>query len=383
VVGGGIAGLTAAIALDREGIKVQIIERATALTQAGTALSLWPNALAALAHIGLSKEIAGIGFEQPTGTICDWSGREIVRLDQSRLYRHLGSRTQIVNRGDLQRVLLDAAADLPMLLHSAVARVGTDGSEGVAELSSGEIVRASVVLGCDGIHSVARAATNNPAPRYRSRTSWRAVISNASDLVTDARLTVGQGKQFIVSPLAGSLTYWCADVGMPEGANKALVDKKSFLLQTFSGWHHPITQLFERTSDEQLVIADFYDSVPKVLTAGRIALLGDAAHPMTPDLGQGACQGIEDGVVIAACLAQESNPEMALAAYQDARLRRVRRMVRESRMLGILATAESEFASATRNAAVAHIPGWLNRSLVSRYASEDAFLRTLPSPDRS
>ena len=363
--------------------KVQIIERATALTHAGTALSLWPNALAALDHVGLSKEIAGIGYQEPTGTICDWSGREIVRLDQSRLQRQLGKPTLIVNRGDLQRVLLDAASDLPILLHSSVSRISTGGSKGVVELSNGEILRASVVLGCDGIHSVARAVTSNPAPRYRGRTSWRAVLSDASDLVTDACLTAGQGKQFIVSPLTRSLTYWCADVGMPEGANEALVDKKGFLLDSFSGWHHPITELIERTAEEQLVIADFYDSIPRVLTAGRVALLGDAAHPMTPDLGQGACQGIEDAVVIAACLAQELNPDIALAAFQAARLHRVQRMVRESRWLGILATAESHIVSATRNALAAHIPGWLNRTLVARYASEDAFLRTLPAAARS
>jgi 2-polyprenyl-6-methoxyphenol hydroxylase-like FAD-dependent oxidoreductase len=383
VVGAGIAGLTAAIALDRAGIRVRIIERATALTQAGTALSLWPNALAALGHIGLSKEIASIGYEEPTGTICDWSGREIVRLDQSRLRRHLGTPTLIVNRGDLQEVLLDAASDVPMMLHSYVTRVSTDGSGGIVELSSGEIFRAPVVLGCDGVRSVARSATSNPAPRYRNRTSWRAVLSDASDLVTEACLSAGQGKQFIVSPLADSLTYWAADVGMPEGANEGLVDKKRFLLDSFSGWHHPVTELIERTDEEQLVIADFHDSVPTVMTAGRVALLGDAAHPMTPDLGQGACQGIEDGVVIAACLAQESDPEVALAKYQAARLRRAKRMVRESRWLGILATAESQIASATRNTMVAHIPGWLNRTLIGRYASEDAFLRTLPATART
>jgi 2-polyprenyl-6-methoxyphenol hydroxylase-like FAD-dependent oxidoreductase len=381
VVGGGIAGLTAAIALKRAGIRVQIIERATALTQAGTALSLWPNALAALARIGLSSEIAAIGYQEPVGTIRDWSGREIVRLDQSRLQRQLGTPTLIVNRGDLQRVLLDAAGDIPMLLHSSVSRVSTASHEGVVELAGGEEFRAPVVLCCDGIRSVGRAATGNPAPRYRNRTSWRAVIKDGSDLVAEACLSTGQGKQFVVSPLAGSLTYWAADVGLQAGANEALVDRKRFLLDSFSGWHAPVTELIGRTDEQQLVIADFYDSVPRELVAGRVALLGDAAHPMTPDLGQGACQGIEDGVVVATCLARESNPDIALAAYQAARLRRVKRMVRESRWLGILATAESQIASATRNAVVAHMPGWLNRTVVARYASEDAFLRTLTRLD--
>src|ERR1039458_9301600 len=109
VVGAGIAGLAAAIALDRAGIRVQVIEKATALTQAGTALSLWPNALAALELIGLSKAIAAIGIVEPNGTICEWSGREIMRLNQSRLQQRLGTPTRVVHRGDLQQVLLARA----------------------------------------------------------------------------------------------------------------------------------------------------------------------------------------------------------------------------------------------------------------------------------
>ncbi|HEY7917746.1 MAG TPA: FAD-dependent monooxygenase [Acidimicrobiales bacterium] len=378
VVGAGIAGLTAAIALDRAGISLRIVERASALTQAGTALSLWPNALAALDRIGLSGPIVDIGYEESTGTVRNWSGREITRIDQSRLSRRAGSTTLIVHRGELQQVLLDAASHLPMSLHSPVARMGTDGSQGIAELSTGEQFRASVVLACDGVRSVARSLTNNPPPRYTGRTSWRAVLSGASHLVTEACLSAGQGKQFIASPLRGNLTYWAADIGMPEGANEALPDKKAFLLDSFAGWHHPVVELIERTDGARLVIADVYDAVPRVLTVGRVALLGDAAHPMTPDLGQGACQGIEDGVVIAACMSVASDPEVALATYQSARIRRVQRMVKDSRRLGALATAESRIGSSVRNSVAAFMPGWINRGITARYASEAAFLRTLP-----
>jgi 2-polyprenyl-6-methoxyphenol hydroxylase-like FAD-dependent oxidoreductase len=136
--------------------------------------------------------------------------------------------------------------------------------------------------------------------------------------------------------------------------------------------------LIEATRSDELVIADVYDAIPKTLTAGRVALLGDAAHPMTPDLGQGACQGIEDGVVIAACLSQRSDPIVALANYEDARLRRVRSMVKGSRRLNHLATAESSIVSALRNAGTAHIPAWLNRNLVAHYASVSAFRKKLP-----
>jgi 2-polyprenyl-6-methoxyphenol hydroxylase-like FAD-dependent oxidoreductase len=151
-----------------------------------------------------------------------------------------------------------------------------------------------------------------------------------------------------------------------------------FLLRSFSGWHDPITELVDRTAEEQLVIADVFDSIPRRLYRGRIALLGDAAHPMTPDLGQGACQGIEDGVVLAACVTRAPTVDSALADFEAARLQRVRMMVRESRRLGRIATSDSESVPKVRNGLVAHMPGWLNRKLVARYASEASFLRTLP-----
>ena len=382
VVGAGIAGLAAAIALDRAGIRVQVIEKATALTQAGTALSLWPNALAALELIGLSKAIAAIGIVEPNGTICEWSGREIVRLNQSRLQQRLGTPTLVVHRGDLQQVLLDAASHLPMRLRTSVTRVSTEGDEGAVELSDGQKLRASVVLGCDGLRSVARQVIANPPPRFTGRTSWRAVLDDPSHSVTEAILSVGRGMQFITSPMKGGRIYWAADAAMPEGANEALADRKGFLLKSFAGWHHPITDLIERTPEGRLVIADLYDAVPRVLTAGRVALLGDAAHPMTPDLGQGACQGIEDGVVIAACLSRNPSPTTALANYQAARLRRVRSMVRGSRRVGRVATAESQVVTAIRNTSVAHMPDWLNARIVARYASEHSFLDTLPAGPR-
>jgi 2-polyprenyl-6-methoxyphenol hydroxylase-like FAD-dependent oxidoreductase len=244
--------------------------------------------------------------------------------------------------------------------------------------SSGEILHAPLVLACDGIRSVARPAMGNPRPRFTGRTSWRAVLDGASQLVSGACLTTGQGKQFIASSLEGNLVYWAADVGLPEGVNEAMVGRKEFLLRNFSQWHDPICELIERTDEDELVIADVFDSVPRHLFRDRIVALGDAAHPMTPDLGQGACQAIEDAVVLAACLSKGRDVSSALAEYEAVRLRRVRMVVRASRRLGRIATTESEIVSRVRDGLASHMPDWLNRMLVGRYASTASFLKTLP-----
>lgn len=378
VIGGGIAGLTSAIALQRVGLRARILERATALTQAGTALSLWPNTRAALSELGLSSALSDIGVEEPGGIIRDWTGREIVTLDQTRLSQHLGTPTLVVHRGRLQQLLLGAASDIPIAMHTTVSHIASDGDGGVVTTSSGETLHAPLVVACDGIRSVARPAMGNPRPRFTGRTSWRAVLGGASHLVSGACLTTGQGKQFIASNVEGGLVYWAADVGLPEGANEAMVGRKEFLLRQFSRWHDPICELIRRTDEEDLVIADVFDSVPRRLFRDRIVALGDAAHPMTPDLGQGACQAIEDAVVLAACLSEGRDVSQALARYEAARLRRVRMVVRSSRRLGRIATTDSKVGSRMRDAFAAHMPDWLNRKLVGRYASTASFLKTLP-----
>ncbi len=378
IIGAGIAGLTAAIALDRAGINVQVVERATALTQAGTALSLWPNALAALEHIGLRQQVSSIGVTEPEGVVRDSSGKVLITVNQNLLSPDRRSQTLIVRRTDLQHLLLDACSHISVRLNTPAERLKVERGSAIVDLVGGESLRASVVLACDGIRSIARPLVNNPQLAYRGRTSWRAVLDNAPDLAPAAVLTVGGGNQFIAGPLRDRAVYWAADVGLKEGANGTMTDRKGFLMSVFASWHNPIPELIELTDNDQLVIADFYDSVPRKLTAGRVALLGDAAHPMTPDLGQGACQGIEDAVVLAACMTSIHDPTSALAKYESLRLPRVRHIVRGSRRLGQLATSKSPLVVDVRNFVSRHMPLSINARITAGFASEDAFRRTLP-----
>jgi len=302
----------------------------------------------------------------------------LITVNQNLLSHDLGSQTLIVRRSDLQHLLLDAASHLPIRLKTSAEHIGLEEDSVNVALAGGESLRSSVVLACDGIRSIARALVDNPRLTYRGRTSWRALLDDASALAPAATLTVGGGNQFIAGPLRDGAVYWAADVGLPEGANAALTDRRSFLLEVFSTWHDPIPELIALTANDRLVIADLYDSMPRTLTQGRLALLGDAAHPMTPDLGQGACQGIEDAVVLAACMRNIDNPLSALVKYESLRLPRARRIVRSSRRLGQLATSKSAVVVGVRNRVSRHIPQSINARIAARFASENAFRRTLP-----
>jgi 2-polyprenyl-6-methoxyphenol hydroxylase-like FAD-dependent oxidoreductase len=378
IVGAGIAGLTAAIALDKIGVSPIVIERASALTEAGTALSLWPNALAALGRLGLREDISQVGLPAPAGEVRDSSGKMLFSINQERLTRDPGSRTLIVGRPDLQRLLLDASAHLSIRLNSRARRIVPGAHSVVVDLADGQSIRSSIVLACDGISSISRSLVDNPPLVYRGRSSWRALLADPRHVLEVATLTVGNGKQFITGPLRGGATYWAADVGLPEGANASMTDRRGFLLGAFAGWHAPIPELIDLTANDQLVTADLYDSAPRRLRAGRVGLLGDAAHPMTPDFGQGACQGIEDAVVFAGCLAVSPDPVDALRRYESLRLRRVRRIVRGSRRLGQLATATSPVVVGVRNLVGRHMPPSVNARITAGIAGEAAFERTLP-----
>ena len=166
IVGAGIAGLAAAIALDRVGISVKVVERATAHSQAGTILSLWPNALVALDRIGLSEQLADIGIEEPEGVIRKPSGELILRLDQSRLHKRLGRRTLVVHRAELQRVLLAAASHLPIAMKAPARFISSDQNGGVVELEDGAHLRAPVILAV-----TASTPLPGPASTIRPRSS--------------------------------------------------------------------------------------------------------------------------------------------------------------------------------------------------------------------
>lgn len=373
VVGAGIAGLTAAIGLRQAGLEVEVVERARQLTEIGAALSIWPNARAALARLGLHHALDEIGTVETHGRILRPDGEVVVVLDQ----RGLGGAVQIVHRADLQAMLLRELGDVRLTLHAPVVAVTDDGASADVELASGEHLRAAAVLGCDGIHSVCARTVGRPAPRYVGATTWRAILAGGAPLAGDSWLAAGGGLQFVASPVRDGDAYWSAMVPLAEGAGEAIDDPRPFLTATFAGWMPSLLELIGRTPPGEVVSADVFETSPRVLAAGRVALLGDAGHPFTPDLGQGACQAIEDGVVAAACLAADPDTAAALQRYQRLRLRRVRMIARESRWMGRVFSSPSAAVAGLRTATLRRLPTGVHRRGLRRYAGAASFEATL------
>jgi len=150
----------------------------------------------------------------------------------------------------------------------------------------------------------------------------------------------GQGTRFLSAPIGRGRVYWAATENVPQGADRGPAGgRKDALLETFRGWHEPIEELIRGTDERVILHTAIYDRDPlgERWGEGRVSILGDAAHPMTPDLGQRACQAIEDAMVLARCLSQESDPTSALRRYEAHRARRVATIVQRSRRLGRVA----------------------------------------------
>ncbi|MFJ4807152.1 FAD-dependent monooxygenase [Streptomyces longwoodensis] len=362
VAGGGIGGLTAAVALSRHGWRVTVCERAPALTGAGAGIVLAPNALRALDSIGVptgawagDAPLGTVGLRTPDGA---W----LSRADSRALVARHGLSSCAVHRAALIDAL--AAALPPGTVRLGVPVTGVDDARGPVRVrtTAGDL-EADVLVAADGLRSVLRAQLfpRHPGLRHAGEAGWRAVLPGAGLPRPQAAETWGAGERFGVVPLVDGRIYAYATAVTGPAARPA--DHHADLIRRFGAWHDPIPALLDRLDPRHpepvgILHHDFHElAVPLPrFHAGRVALLGDAAHAMTPNLGQGGCQAVEDAVVLAHLLARGTDVPAALAAYTQARHRRTVRIRRRSRRVGELARLSHPLVVSLRNLAVRATP---------------------------
>jgi 2-polyprenyl-6-methoxyphenol hydroxylase-like FAD-dependent oxidoreductase len=354
VIGAGIGGLSAGIALNRAGIDVEVYERADELKEVGAGLSLWANAIHALELLGLGEALrffshayAVAGIRTPPG--------DILSAPSPDLERTLGVLCVVLHRVELQEMLLGALGAERVRLGARCERFSDDHTSVTAEFSDGRRARGDVLIGADGLYSVVRSQLHGRRPpRYAGYTAWRSVVPFDTAQVR-ASESLGFGARFGMVPMGGNRVYWFATENTPEGGRKP--DEKAHLQRLFRCWHQPIEALLEATPRSAILRNDIYDRpVLRQWGRGRVTLLGDAAHPMTPNLGQGACQALEDAVVLARCLQPDHDPVAALRVYERQRIPRANTIVNRSRRVGAVAQWRHPLAVSLRNALVSRVP---------------------------
>jgi 2-polyprenyl-6-methoxyphenol hydroxylase-like FAD-dependent oxidoreductase len=321
VVGGGIGGLAAAIGLHRTGWDVTVFERSREPADAGTGLGLWPDAVRALDRLGVGEAIRARARRQGSGALLRADGSTIAVLDADRIAKRGGEPVYLLSRPALLGILAGA-------LPAGVLRYGVE----IAAPPDGY----DLVVGADGIHSRLRTSLfgDRYAPRYTGATSWRGVV--AMDVESGSE-TWSDGARFGVTPLEPGLTNWYAAVLAPEGYRGGLDE----LRERFKDWHDPIPRVLDRVDEAAMLRYDllYLDPPLPTFVPGNVALIGDAAHAMTPDLGQGGCQAMIDGVALAEALAGASNVATGLRAYDARRRRPAQRIAAMSRRVGRIAQA--------------------------------------------
>lgn len=375
VVGAGIAGLSTAVAMRHAGHDVQVIEgRAETDAGTGAGISIWPNALAALDVLGLGDDVRAAGGRVSAGAVRWHDGRWLRRPAPDRIVRALGEPLVVIHRRALTDIL---AAALPAgsVRHDCTAAQLEVGPDVVrVALADGAVVSADAVVGADGVDSmVARHLNGTLAKRYAGYTAWRGIAEYALDPEL-AGETMGPGLEVGHVPLGARQTYWFATQRAPRGATSP-GGELAHLQNVFGGWPEPIPALLAATDPAAVLRNDLYDRARADRWAqGRVVIVGDAAHPMRPHLGQGGCQGLEDAAILAALTAGGADLSAAFTRFAAVRRRRVRALVGEARTIGQIVNLRPALLSAVASRASALVPERMLARHLASIAGRSAFV---------
>lgn len=345
IAGGGIGGLAAAIGLAQKGIATVVLEKAAALGEIGAGIQLGPNAFHAFDYLGVGDAARGLAVYIDNLRLMDAvSGNEITRIPLDDAFRvRFKNPYAVVHRGDLHGVFLKACIDHPLVtLHTDSGVVGydQDAETATAILSDGSRVTGRALIGADGLWSKVRGQlVGDGAPRVSGHTTYRSVIP-VSDMPEDLRwnaatLWAGPKCHIVHYPLKGG-THYNLVVTYHNDAAEPVAGKPVSHDEVRKGFEHisPVArQIIDKGADWKLWVLCDRDPISNWVD-GRVALLGDAAHPMLQYFAQGACMAMEDAVALSAQLDGADDIGAALLAYQDRRMLRTARVQLQSREIG-------------------------------------------------
>ncbi|HET9478721.1 MAG TPA: FAD-dependent monooxygenase [Pyrinomonadaceae bacterium] len=330
IIGGGIGGLTVALALEEFGFEAEVYEQAPELLDVGAAIAIWPNAMRVLERLGLADKILS-----HAGTM-----KEIRWLDQRGflLNRLSIPRSVALHRADLQSTLLHAVKTDSIHLGHSLTAYEQHSDKVIATFANGHTIEAEVLIGADGIHSRCRAQLlGDGQPNFRGYNVWRGISSVSPETLPPATAIEipGRGKRFGIGPVGHGRVGWWAAANAASQQPTVNLDPQNELLTLFKDWYRPALELIASTAPDNILTTAAFDREPtRVWGHKRMTLLGDAIHPTTPNLGQGGCLAMEDSMVLARCFQQYGATEEALRKYESCRYTRTAAITKYSRLYG-------------------------------------------------
>jgi len=357
IIGGGIAGLSAAIALQQIGASFLLVERQVFIKGIGAGFGITSNAIASFQQLGLAEEVEAIANPLINLKIVDQFGKQILDGNPQSL-KGYNKTNYAIHRADLHALLLSKIPKEAILTDRKYSHFEQHEHHTTAYFNEGAPIECKYLLGADGIGSLIRQQmfANSP-PRYAGYTCWRGVIDQGDIVLKSSIETWGANGRFGITPLIRNQIYWYACINAPANSTVYQQYLLADLQATFKDYHAIIPKVLAQTAPENLIHNDIIDIKPLTqYHSGNILLLGDAAHATTPNLGQGACMAIEDVAILQQELQHNSDIKSAFERVSQRRVQRCTQIVNKSWTMGKVAQMDTKWLLPIRNNLLRCVP---------------------------
>ncbi len=363
IIGAGIGGLTTALALQKAGVKVVVFEGAPEIKPVGAGIAMASNAMQVFDRLGVRNAIENAGHRITKMVITDHRLRTLSSTSLEKFERKYGLYNVAIHRADLQRILAESLGfehiHLSKRLRHIEERNGYD-----LTFEDGTHWQCNSLIGADGIRSTVRNQLFQSGKiRDTGQRCWRgvSVYSGNAAFTHHAYEAWGKGKRFGFVKVDDRRVYWYAVV------NQELQDGVKTLSELFGDFHPEILEMIEMTPTEDVIFNDLIDLKPfHRWHHGRACIIGDAAHASTPNLGQGACQAVEDAFVLGQLFAKNLTVEEVFNRYEKLRKNKAHLVVNSSWKIGVIAHYKNEIACSVRNNLLKILPSVLQERQLER-----------------
>lgn len=353
IIGGGIAGISIAIAFQKHGLEVEVYEAATELKPVGAGITLAFNAMKAAQKLGFRQEVLKAGRSMENAMILNDQAKVLTAFNYRKHLDKLGDLSIAIHRADLHQILLGQLKGDILHLNKKAQSFTQDKDGVMVSFEDGSTLETPLLIVSDGIHSIFRQALiPNSKPQYAGYTCWRGIgeLPEGYAFSNSVVECWGKGARIGIVPTTDKQVYWFAVKNAPENDPSMKNAEKQDILNMFKSWSPKLLKVIENTPEDQIIWNDIVDIDPIDRFAfGNILLTGDAAHATTPNMGQGGCQAFEDAAVLDALLAFEKPMNQIFQEFEKLRVTKTSKVISQSRTIGKLAQWENPILAGIRN----------------------------------